>query len=100
MSISTLKIGLLSPAELQQLSALTREVRSLTGVPYSLLDPDLIHKLHQSLIALQADEHIQELESLAKSLEVDSNPIPNDMITVKKYRKYGVRVKYYDRPAA
>ena len=100
MSITTLKIGLLSPMELQQLSALTREVRSLTGKPYSLLDPDLIKKLHTSLSQLQADEYLQELKALAQRLNPTRAHLAKDAVMVEKYQKYGVKVKYYDRNAA
>ncbi len=98
MTITTLKIGLLTPAELQQLSHLTREVRSLSGHHYSLLDPELIPKLHCCLKQIGAQEQVQELEQLARRLIPSESA--KDAVKVEKYRKYGVRVKYYDQPAA
>ena len=96
MTISTLKIGLLTPSEMQTLSALTREIRCLTDQHYSLLDPKLLDKLRDRFAELGDVEKMRQVDQIESSLY----PMSGAAIKVEKYRKYGVRVKYFDRPAA
>ena len=99
MTIPTLKISRLSQTELQQLASITREVHRQTGQRFSLLDPQLIIKLKDAAPALQNEDINRRLCLLAKRLLCET-PTPEEAVQVDCYRKYGVKVKYYDQSAA
>ncbi len=100
MSISTLKIGLLTPAEMQQLAALTREVSNLSGERFSLLDPQLVDKLRQRFEAADAVAELVILQELARRLAPTKNNHHHFDIHDGITPNLGVKVRFYDRPAA
>lgn len=92
--------GQLNAIQLQKVARLARKVKSTTGHTVSLRDVELITKL-LAIARRAGDQRItREIECLEAELRAGGVIKDHDKVIVEHYRRYGVRVKYFDLYAA